>query len=473
MFTPGTPECVQCPGLRALCRESYNEPLAVYRQLKRQGMDLVTVTDHDSIDAAEPLRRFPDFFLSEEVTCRMPSGTELHVGVYDITERQHVEIQRRRHDLGSLAAFLSANRLLFSANHVFSSLTGRRTLADFEFFDRVFPAMETRNGLMPRALNARAEALASWMRKAAVGGSDAHAMPSVGRAFTEVLSAHGKADFLEGVRRGHARVVGTSGNWWKLTRDVLLIGASMAREDRWKTVLAPLALAVPFVTAANSILEEGFARLWMRRLRRARDAKSCAAPLEAAVRLFQPLRADLHRNQGPRSDAAGPPLAPFRWIRLWMICATRGGDGWIWYAMGLIILILGGPERFAAVASSALATAVGIAIFLVLKKKTGRRRPCAIEPHCWSTLLPPDQFSFPSGHTITAFAVTVSLGMFYPPCSPDCCLSPRASQFPASCWACTFSAMSWRGRPWAPRSDSPRHPCSTRSPLEVLSTLYS
>ena len=40
------------------------------------------------------------------------------------------------------------------------------------------------------------------------------------------------------------------------------------------------------------------------------------------------------------------------------------------------------------------------------------RAPC--EPHCWATLLPPDQFSFPSGHTITAFAVAVSLSMFYP-----------------------------------------------------------
>jgi undecaprenyl-diphosphatase len=28
--------------------------------------------------------------------------------------------------------------------------------------------------------------------------------------------------------------------------------------------------------------------------------------------------------------------------------------------------------------------------------------------------LPPDQFSFPSGHTITAFAVSVALSAFYP-----------------------------------------------------------
>jgi len=103
-----------------------------------------------------------------------------------------------------------------------------------------------------------------------------------------------------------------------------------------------------------------------------------------------------------------------RWIRIWMICATRGGDGWLWYAMGIMILLAGGDRRFLAVAAGALAAALGIAIFLRLKKATGRKRPCAIEPHCWATLLPPDQFSFPSGHTITAFAVSITLSRFYP-----------------------------------------------------------
>jgi undecaprenyl-diphosphatase len=103
-----------------------------------------------------------------------------------------------------------------------------------------------------------------------------------------------------------------------------------------------------------------------------------------------------------------------RWIRVWMICATRGGDGWLWYAMGAIILLFGGAERFAAVGASSLAAGAGIALFQLLKKRTNRQRPCAIEPHCWATLLPPDRFSFPSGHTITAFAVAVSLSAFYP-----------------------------------------------------------
>ncbi len=103
-----------------------------------------------------------------------------------------------------------------------------------------------------------------------------------------------------------------------------------------------------------------------------------------------------------------------RWIRLWMVCATRGGDGWLWYPLGFTLLLFGGAQRFAAVAAAAIAAAAGLFLFLTLKRLTGRKRPCMLEPHCWAKLLPPDQFSFPSGHTITAFSVSLSLGAFYP-----------------------------------------------------------
>lgn len=103
-----------------------------------------------------------------------------------------------------------------------------------------------------------------------------------------------------------------------------------------------------------------------------------------------------------------------RWIRLWAISASRAGDGWLWYLTGLLVLLFGGESRFTAVASAGSAAFVGSCAFVTIKKLSGRRRPCAIEPHCWARLLPPDQFSFPSGHTITAFAVAVSLSAFYP-----------------------------------------------------------
>jgi undecaprenyl-diphosphatase len=106
-------------------------------------------------------------------------------------------------------------------------------------------------------------------------------------------------------------------------------------------------------------------------------------------------------------------VAP-HWVRLYVIGSTRGGDGWLWYAMGLAILLFGGDERFAALGAAGLSSVLSILLFIWLKRLTGRRRPCQIEPHCWATLLPPDQFSFPSGHTMTAFAVAIPLSMFYP-----------------------------------------------------------
>jgi undecaprenyl-diphosphatase len=120
-----------------------------------------------------------------------------------------------------------------------------------------------------------------------------------------------------------------------------------------------------------------------------------------------------------------------KWIRLWMVCATRGGDGWLWYALGFFFFLMGGVEARFAVGEAALATSCGIVLFLWLKRATGRKRPCALEPHCWSTLLPPDQFSFPSGHTITAFAVCVPLMLHCQDASPMllfCALSVATSR---------------------------------------------
>jgi undecaprenyl-diphosphatase len=105
---------------------------------------------------------------------------------------------------------------------------------------------------------------------------------------------------------------------------------------------------------------------------------------------------------------------PPRWFRFWMISATRCGDGWLWYSLGCILLVFGGPKRFMAVLAASAASVTGIFLFKLLKRVSHRKRPCHLEPHCWSRVLPPDQFSFPSGHSITAFAMAICIGMFYP-----------------------------------------------------------
>ncbi len=103
-----------------------------------------------------------------------------------------------------------------------------------------------------------------------------------------------------------------------------------------------------------------------------------------------------------------------RWIRYWMIAATRMGDGWLWYGLGAMLLLYGGPQRFSAVGAASAAAVTGIGVFKLLKKLSQRPRPCQLEPHCWSKVLPPDKFSFPSGHTMTAFSIALVVSYFYP-----------------------------------------------------------
>ena len=143
-----------------------------------------------------------------------------------------------------------------------------------------------------------------------------------------------------------------------------------------------------------------------------------------------------HNLMRRRNNWAAP-----RWVRLYVLGATRGGDGWLWYAMGLAILLFGGEDRFAALGAAGTAALLSILLFIWLKRFTGRPRPCQIEPHCWATLLPPDQFSFPSGHTMTAFAVAIPLSLFYPDSIRSACYSaPSASRYREFCWECIFLA---------------------------------
>ena len=256
------------PLLNRICRESYNDPLDVYETLKRRGMDFVTVTDHDSIDAVEPLRRHSDFFLSEEVSCSTSSGTHLHMGVYGIEEGHHAELQRRSSDAASLLAYLDEQRLLFSVNHVFSGLTGSRTNGDFEEFASRFPAVETRNGQMLARANRHAADFAAVTGKVAVGGSDAHTLSSLGRTYTQVAGARDCQEFLAGLRQGRSVVAGESGDYWRLTRAIFEIGTDLVREHRAAALLAPLFALVPVVTMVNFGLECWFAAKWGQRVQR-------------------------------------------------------------------------------------------------------------------------------------------------------------------------------------------------------------
>jgi undecaprenyl-diphosphatase len=107
-----------------------------------------------------------------------------------------------------------------------------------------------------------------------------------------------------------------------------------------------------------------------------------------------------------------------RWVRWWMLLATRAGDGWLWGMIGIAVLLSPDADRFRALAAAGCAVTAGIVLFHKLKTLVGRLRPRDIEPHCWAHIVTRDRFSFPSGHSTTAFAVALSLGSFYPEIMP-------------------------------------------------------
>jgi len=250
------------PGLTRICRESYNQPEDVYHRCKQLGMSIVTVTDHDSIDAAEVLRKYSDFFLSEEVTVCMPSGTEMHLGVYGITEKDHVEIQRRRNDFIALLMYLTERKLFFSVNHVFSGLTGRREPEDFNWFASYVPAFEVRNGQMRSEANRNAKQLADRLDKIGVAGSDSHTLSGVALTYTQVPGSRTVEEFFTGLRAGRGVVHGEHGSYTKLTLDIWRFAGGLLQEQPLAALLIPFTIFIPVITAGHWLNEIRFCKKW-------------------------------------------------------------------------------------------------------------------------------------------------------------------------------------------------------------------
>ncbi len=216
----------EVPVLEHVGRECYSSPAEVHDRARRRGMDLVTLTDHDSIDGALSLAHLPDVFVSEEVTVYLDGGRRLHVNVFGIGAREHEELQRRRRDFEAFVAYLAEEHVPASVNHLFSALTGARELADLRRPLGRLGLVEALNGAMPEGHNEQARLVAREAGMAPVGGSDAHSLAHVARAFTTVPGARTREEFLAGLRTGLTVPSGRSGGYARLTGEVVRIFAA-------------------------------------------------------------------------------------------------------------------------------------------------------------------------------------------------------------------------------------------------------
>ena len=99
-----------------------------------------------------------------------------------------------------------------------------------------------------------------------------------------------------------------------------------------------------------------------------------------------------------------------------MVLASRAGDGPTWVLLGLIMLIFGDSPGRSAAPVLVVSSMICIGVFKLVKSTTSRKRPFeefADLPMDFRTP-PPDRFSFPSGHSMNAFAVAVVYGYYFP-----------------------------------------------------------
>jgi predicted metal-dependent phosphoesterase TrpH len=208
-------------------RDCYSAPDEVYATARRRGMDLVTITDHDTFDGClDFLDRHPDaadFIPGEEVSCRFPDGDiEVHLGVYGMTESLHRDLQPLRRNVFDVTARLREAGVFFALNHLLHFYRVKTPLESYLRLLAEVPALEARNGAMCEGHNQLIERVASSTNPAlaAIGGSDAHTLRRVGRTWTEVPGARTAVEFIDGLRRGNCRPGGVHGGTLALAGDV-------------------------------------------------------------------------------------------------------------------------------------------------------------------------------------------------------------------------------------------------------------
>jgi undecaprenyl-diphosphatase len=93
---------------------------------------------------------------------------------------------------------------------------------------------------------------------------------------------------------------------------------------------------------------------------------------------------------------------------------SRAGDGPLWFSLVVILPALYGAAGWATVAEQVVVAAIALPVSRFLKARTGRPRPYVVEPSIELGAVPLDRFSFPSGHTLHAVALTFATCANFP-----------------------------------------------------------
>ncbi len=284
--------------------ESYSNPHELHRELKARGMDLVTLTDHNSIDGVRELldAGHRDVFISAEMTASFPEdGCNIHVTVANVSEAQFAEINRLRKNVYEMIAYLDeqiageaqrpgCNRIAYFMTHPLMSTQnrpyGREGALGLGHIERTLllcNALEARNGSRTRSLNeftqrllesldsTRIERLANqhgiapkgptpW-RKALLAGSDDHSGINPGRTWTEFPLPQGRAptanDVIDAIRSRSTRPGGAHGGPVTLAHAMLKLLHDGQRPENRGQAGRTIAIGGPVQTLLKLVFDPG------------------------------------------------------------------------------------------------------------------------------------------------------------------------------------------------------------------------
>ena len=97
---------------------------------------------------------------------------------------------------------------------------------------------------------------------------------------------------------------------------------------------------------------------------------------------------------------------------------SRLGDGAFWYVLMLAIALFGGAKGILVALQMGLTGLVAAAMYRTLKRWTRRPRPFRTHRDIVPLVLPLDEFSFPSGHTLHAVTFTIIALAWFPLLAP-------------------------------------------------------
>jgi glycosyltransferase involved in cell wall biosynthesis len=234
------------------CPESYSSPEFIYHAARRQGMDYVTITDHNTIHGALEIAHLPGAFISVEVTAYFPEdGCKVHVVVLDISEENFRDINLLRKNIYELVAYLNRNGIAHFIAHPLYAQNDRLNADHFEKILLLFQVMETKNGARARRYGSFLETVlhgltltkmalladrhgiepygdTPWL-KGRVGGSDDHSGLFIASACTSVAGARTVKDFIAGITERRSEPSGEDGDPLTLAHSLYAITHSFYR----------------------------------------------------------------------------------------------------------------------------------------------------------------------------------------------------------------------------------------------------